>query len=124
MTYAPENQEDPYYLSRYVMKNPLRFRELSWRTISNYRFVVKSILKAEIRVNNELNFEEKGAYFKILAKEISKLGSIKLIDAMSEQDIEDHIYEKYLQIVFDAIIKDKTDKLNKAIDLASENNEK
>ena len=124
MTYAPENQEDPYYLSRYVMKNPLRFRELSWRTISNYRFVVKSILKAEIRVNNELNFEEKGDYFKTLAKEISKLGSIKLIDAMSEQDIEDHIYEKYLQIVFDAIIKDKTDKLNKAIDLASENNEK
>ena len=50
------------------MKNPLRFRELSWRTISNYRFVVKSILKAEIRVNNELNFEEKGDYFKILAK--------------------------------------------------------
>lgn len=43
---------------------------------------------------------------------------------MCEQDIEDHIYEKYLQIVFDAIIKDKTDKLNKAIDLASENNEK
>lgn len=106
------------------MKNPLRFRELSWRTISNYRFVVKSILKAEIRVNNELNFEEKGDYFKTLAKEISKLGSIKLIDAMCEQDIEDHIYEKYLQIVFDAIIKDKTDKLNKAIDLASENNEK
>ena len=124
LTYAPENKEDPYYLSRCVMENPLRFRELTWRTISNYRFVVKAMLKAEIRVNNELHFEEKGDYFKILAKEISKLGSIKLIDAMEESEIEDCIYEKYLKIVSDAIEKDKTDKLNKAIDLANENDEK
>ena len=82
------------------------------------------MLKAEIRVNNELQFEEKSDYFKILAKEISKLGSIKLIDAMEESEIENCIYEKYLKIVSDAIENDKTDKLNKAIDLSNENDEK
>ena len=43
---------------------------------------------------------------------------------MEESEIENCIYEKYLKIVSDAIENDKTDKLNKAIDLSNENDEK
>lgn len=123
LTYEPEI-EDHYYLTRYVMENPIRFREISWRTISNYKFVVKAMLKAEIRVNNELKFEEKGNFYSQLAKEICKLGSIKLIDAMSEKDLEDYIYEKYRYIIVSETNKIKSDKYNEAVNQMNLNTEK
>ena len=124
LTYAPENKDDHYYLTKYVMENPVRFREISWRTISNQRFVVKAMLKAEIKVNSELDFEEKGDYFSKLAKEICKLGSIKLIDAMDEKDIENYIYEKYYNIVVSETEKIKLNKYNDAIDNMNVDSEK
>lgn len=119
LTYAPENKDDPYYLTRYIMENPNRFREISWRTISNYRFVVKAMVKAEMTVNKELDVSEKGYYYTELAKEICKLGSIKLIDAMEEDEIEKYVYSKYKRIVESAIEADNIDKYNDAIDQMS-----
>lgn len=124
LTYAPENKEDPYYLTKYVMENPVRFREISWRTISNQKFVVKAMLKAEIRVNSTLQFDEKGKYFSELAKDICKLGSIKLIDAMDEDEIEKYIYDKYYNIVASEIEKIKLNKYNDAIDQLNASTEK
>lgn len=124
LTVDPTNAEDPYYLTKYVMENPSRFREISWRTISNQKFVVKAMLKAEMRVNKELEFEEKGDYFSRLAKEICKLGSIKLIDAMDEKDVEDLIYERYYKIVSSDLERIKLEKYNKAIDYLGSNENK
>lgn len=117
LTYSPENVDDPYYLTRYVMENPTRFREISWRTISNQQFVVKAMLRAEMRANIDIEFEEKGAYFSSLAKEICKLGSIKFIDAMDDKDLEDYIYQKYVSIIEADLERQKIDKYNLAIDL-------
>ncbi len=119
LTFAPENDEDPYYLTKYVMENPTRFREITWRTISNHKFVVKAMLKAEIKVNGEIEFDEKGALFSALAKEICKLGSIKLIDVMDENDLENYIYLRYKKLVENDIELQKFNKYNKAVDLAS-----
>lgn len=124
LTYDSVNKEDPYYLTRYVMENPSRFREITWRTISNQKFVVKAMLKAEIRVNNEIEFDESSNLFTALAKEICKLGSIKLIDAMDEKELEDYIYLRYKKLVEDEIELQKTDQYNKAIDLSSVNDVK
>lgn len=122
LTYDEENSDDPYFLTKYVMDNPIRFREISWRTISNHRFVVKAMLKAEMRVNEELEFEEKGSYFSALAKEICKLGSIKLIDAMDEKDLEEYIYNKYVVIITKDLEQKKLDMYNNAIDYMSSEN--
>ena len=99
------------------MDNPKRFREISWRTISSHNFVVKTMLKAEMRANNKFQIEEKGDYYAQLAKEICKLGSIKLIDAMDENDLEEYIYTKYIEIVNRSIESARFDQYNKAIDL-------
>ena len=123
LTYC-EGEEDPYYLAKYVMENPNRFREISWRAISNQKFVVKAMLRAEIRVNNEMEFAEKGEYFAALAKEICKLGSIKLIDAMEEKDVEDYIYEKYKSIVLNGLEKIRLNKYNSALDLMNQNSKR
>ena len=121
LTYAPENVDDPYYLTRYVMENPNRFREISWRTISNHKFVVKAMLKAEIRANQDVEFEEKGQYFSALAKEICKLGSIKLIDAMDETDLENYIYKKYVTIINEDLERRRIERYNDGIDLMNSN---
>lgn len=119
LTYDSDSKEDPYYLTRYVMESPSRFREITWRTISNQKFVVKAMLKAEIRVNSEIDFDESSKLFSALAKEICKLGSIKLIDAMDEKELEDYIYLRYKKLVEDEIESQKINKYNKAIDLSS-----
>lgn len=116
LTYC-SGEEDPYYLTKYVMENPNRFREISWRAISNQKFVVKAMLRAEIRVNNEIKFVEKGEYFAELAKEICKLGSIKLIDAMEDKDVEDYIYDKYKSIILESIEQIKQTNYNSAKEL-------
>lgn len=121
LTYAPENVDDPYYLTRYVMENPNRFREISWRTISNHKFVVKAMLRAEMRANQDMEFEEKGQYFSALAKEICKLGSIKLIDAMDETDLENYIYKKYVSIINEDLERKRIERYNDGIDLMNTN---
>lgn len=121
LTYAPENVDNPYYLTRYVMENPNRFREISWRTISNHKFVVKAMLKAEMQANHDIEFEEKGQYFSALAKEICKLGSIKLIDAMEETDLENYIYKKYVTIINEDLEHKRIEKYNNGIDLMNSN---
>lgn len=122
LTYC-EREENPYYLTKYVMENPNRFREITWRAISNQKFVVKSMLQAEIRVNKEIEFTEKGEYFSALAKEICKLGSIKLIDAMEEKDVENYIYDKYKKIVLDDLEKIRFNNYNSALDLMNKGSE-
>lgn len=122
LTYCME-EDDPYYLTKYVMENPNRFREISWRTISNQKFVVKSMLRAERRVNNELEFTEKGEYFAELAKDICKLGSIKLIDAMDEKDVEDYIYDKYKSIILNGLEKTRFNSYSLGLDLMKQDSE-
>lgn len=94
-----ESLEDKYELTRFVIEKPTRFRELSWRAISNHKHVVLGLLKAEKKIFEEYGDIEKDSYFKELPKELSKLGSVKLLDVMSEQEIYDFVYNKYKNFI-------------------------
>lgn len=85
---------DPYEYSRFAIEKPDRFRNLSWRTISSEKKLVLGALKAEKRILNDYSVEETGKYYAEVAKEISKLGSVMLLDIMSEADIESYVYSK------------------------------
>lgn len=56
-------------------------------------------MKAEKRILNEFRIKERSEYFTELAKEISKLGSVMLLDVMEENDIEEYVYEKYKKMI-------------------------
>ena len=99
--------DDPYELTKFVIEKPERFRNLSWRAFSSEKMIVLGTLKAEKRVLEELKMEEKTEYFTELAKDLSQLGSVKLLDAMSEKDIEEFIYKKYKAMV-EADLKSKS----------------
>lgn len=94
-----DSLDDPYEYSRFIIEKPERFRNLSWRTFSSDKKIVLGCIKAEKRVLAELGMEEKSEYFTEIAKAVSQLGSVMLLDAMTEKDIEEYVYMKYKSIV-------------------------
>lgn len=95
-----ETLDDPYELTKFVVENPLRFRELTWRSFSSEKMIVLGTLKAEKRVREEYSYiEENNKHFPDIAKLLSKLGSVMLIDCMNEKDIEEYVYKKYKAMV-------------------------
>lgn len=56
-------------------------------------------LRAEKQIYNEYGNIEKSKYFTEIAKYVSKLGSVMLLDVMDENDIYEYVYEKYNEMV-------------------------
>lgn len=101
-----ETLSDQYELTRFVIDNPLRFRELTWRSFSSEKKIVLGTLKAEKRVLAEYpRVDENSKHFADIAKLLSKLGSVMLIDCMTEKDIEDFVYKKYKAMVEEELSK-------------------
>ena len=101
-----ETLPDRYELTKFVIDNPLRFRELTWRSFSSEKMIVLGTIKAEKRVLAEYpRADENTQHFAEIAKLLSKLGSVMLIDCMTEKDIEDFVYKKYKAMVEEELSK-------------------
>lgn len=94
-----ESKPDKYYLTRWVIENPIRFREYSWRTFSSSKNLIRGIIKGEKRAIEETKKEDKSNYYTELSKFISELGSVHLLDVMSEDDVAETVYKKMLEII-------------------------
>lgn len=104
-----KNVEDKYYLTRFVIENPERFRTLSWRANSSQKNIVLGALKAEkdivekykdiIDVDKIKYNDGKGTIYSEVTKQISLYGSVRLIDAASEEDIYNFVYSKLEEMV-------------------------
>ena len=92
-----KENNDPYHLTKWVIDNPLRFRELTWRTYSSEEHIVRGILKGEKKAIEEVGKEEN--VYAELAKSISLIGSVRLLDSISEKDIEQMTYEKMIKLL-------------------------
>jgi len=86
--------EDKFELTKWVIYNPERFRNLTWRSFSSEEHLVRGILKGEKLAIEEAPEKEKNDIYPLIAKAISEEGSIKLLDAISEEDIKDFTYKK------------------------------
>lgn len=110
-----ENNEDKYYLTRFVIENPERFRTLSWRASSSEKTIVIGTLKAEkdivekykdiIDVDKIKYNDGKGTIYSEITKQISLYGSARLIDAASAEDIYNLVYKKMNRMVQEKINK-------------------
>jgi len=73
---------------------------LTWRSFSSEKMIVIGTLKAEMRVMGEYpQAEENTKHFAEIAKSLSKLGSVMLLDCMTEKDIEEYVYKKYKRMI-------------------------
>ncbi|MCZ7407359.1 DUF6339 family protein [Parvimonas micra] len=84
-----DSLDNPYELTRFVTDNYLRYRELTWRSYSNNKTIVIGAIKAEKKIVEKygLKIEEIKYYYPMIAKYISQLGSVMLLDFMTEEYI-------------------------------------
>ena len=94
-----EDTNDKYHLSKWVIENPERFRNLTWRSFSSEEHLVRGILKGEKKALEESGAKENNDFYPIIGKYVSIIGSVRILDMISEEDICDMIYNKMLELI-------------------------
>ena len=95
-----ERLEDKYELTKFVIENPERFRNLTWRSNSSQKHLVLGILKAEKAICDKYGELVKNDIYAEVAKYISLYGSVRLIDVISEEDIYNVVYSKMEELIW------------------------
>ena len=104
---------DKYELTKFAISKFERIRTLTWRANSNERHIVRGVLKAEKKLFEEYSLSpEKYTKFKKaesgikganlyteLAKFISYYGSVRLLDAIPEEEYIDIVYKKGKELI-------------------------
>lgn len=94
-----ENSKDKYELTKWVIDNPERFRNLTWRSFSSEEHLVRGVLKGEKKAIDENPKKEANNLYPEIAKYVSIIGSVRLLDCISEEDIEKMIYDKMIEYI-------------------------
>lgn len=91
-----ENLDDKFELTKFVVENPERFRNLTWRASSSQKHIVHGIIKAEKDIVEKYGELVKNSMYPEVAKYVSLYCSVRLIDVITERDIYDIVY-KYME---------------------------
>lgn len=110
-----EDAEDKYEYTRFCFELFERIRVYMWRGYGSNKDIVLGALKGEKKaiIEND-GIEPK---YSEIAKDISKLGSLKILDCMSQKEIEEFVYTKCLKSINKRIFEDKKKSYDKALDL-------
>lgn len=95
-----EGSESPYELTKYLFENLGCYRNLVFRNISNIPAVSRAFIRAEKEASEKYGIviDEK-TISRPLMKEVSQIGSVRLIDAMPEEEIYSIVRDKMEQII-------------------------
>lgn len=94
-----ESSANKYELTKWVIENPERFRNLTWRSFSSEEHLVRGIIKGEKKAIDENPNLEKNNIYPEIAKYVSIIGSVRLLDVISEKDISDMICSKMKELL-------------------------
>lgn len=94
-----ENLADKYELTKWVIENNERFRNLTWRSYSSESHIVRGALKGEKRALEDSKMAENNGIYPIIGKYVSQIGSVRLLDVVSESDIEAFVYDKTIELL-------------------------
>lgn len=92
-----QSKEDKYELTKWIIQFPERYRNLTWRSFSSEAHLVRGILKGEKRAVEEKG-RENSKFYSEIAKHIMRVGSVKLLDVITEEDIEEITYNKMIEL--------------------------
>lgn len=99
LTIDKTNEENEYELTKWVIENPERFRNLTWRAFSSEAHLVRGVLKGEKRALEDFNGLEENNIYTEISKYVSVIGSVRLLDIIAEEDIEAMIYDKTFELL-------------------------
>lgn len=100
-----ESLGDKYELTKFALTKSVRLREMTWRNYSNDKKIVIGVLKAEMKFLSEYKNMDKSKYYGEIAKYVSQLGSVMLLDIMSEEDIYELVYNKFKELMDNKLIE-------------------
>lgn len=87
-----ESLEDKFELTKFIIENPERFRNLTWRSSSSQKHIVQGIIRAEKDIVEKYGSLVKNSIYSDVAKYVSLYCSVRLVDVISEEDIHDVVY--------------------------------
>lgn len=88
--------DDKFELTKFIIENPERFRNLTWRSSSSQKHIVQGIIRAEKDIVDKYGDLVKNSLYSEIAKYISLYCSVRLVDVITEQDIYEIVY-KYME---------------------------
>lgn len=94
-----EARTNKYELTKWVIDNPERFRNITWRSFSSEEHLVRGIIKGEKKAIDENPSKEKNDIYPEIAKYVSIIGSVRLLDIITEDDISNMIYTKMKELL-------------------------
>jgi len=88
-------RQDIYELTKWVVAQPERLRNLTWRSFSSESHLVRGVIAGEKKAVEEMGIEHTEFYTEI-AKYISHIGSVRLPDVINEKDMAEMVYKKMI----------------------------
>lgn len=88
-----ETVNDKFELTKFIIENPERFRNLTWRSSSSQKHIVRGIIRAEKDIVEKYGELVKNSMYSEVAKYVSLYCSVRLVDVITEQDIYNIVYE-------------------------------
>lgn len=103
--------KDKYLLTKYLFSNHSIYKNFSYRNNCILKNVTKAVLRAEYYFSKNYNIKYNDELASAFVKQVSRLGSIKLIDVMTVQEIYEYICNKMHLVIQNSINSSKdTDK--------------
>ena len=94
-----ETAEAKYKLTKWVIENPLRFRNLTWRAMSSQPKIVNAILIGEYNAIHDEGLVENNSVYPVIGKYVSEIGSVRLLDIISSEDLSKMVYNKMVELL-------------------------
>lgn len=94
-----ETKKDKYELTKYLMTNMETYRSFCYRNMGMLKNVTLAVLHAQKDICERLKITLVNKQSADMIKETSKIGSVMLLDVMSEKEIYDMIFPKFLRMV-------------------------
>ncbi len=94
-----ETKADKYELTQYLVTNMETYRGFCYRNMGMLKNVTLAVIRAQKDICDRLNMTLLDSQSAEMLKETSKIGSVMLVDVMSQEEIYELIVPKFLKII-------------------------
>ena len=94
-----ETKEDKYELTKYLLSNAETYRNFCYRNMGMLKNVTLAVIRAQKDISEKYKITLVNTQSAAMVKETSKIGSVMLIDVMTQEEIYKLIYPKFVKIV-------------------------
>lgn len=98
-----ENKKDKYELTRYLMCNAETYRNLCYRNFGMLKNVTLAVIRVQKDICDRTGMVLVNKQSAAMVKETSKIGSVMLMDVMTEAEIYEILYPKFVKIALEKV---------------------